>query len=237
MRYWGVAITIVYALVVAFLFVFGYYLLVGEAVLTDIVSSDFYQEVYKDFRDPELAGIIPWLLWPGLLICSQAILLFLSVDQSHKPLRPHQHILVSVGTIAFPISLLTVAATFALVAGIFGDAVVETVYFGWIAALWILPVAVFWVPWGFVFYHYRSGSLDKLHRMFGWLIKGSVLGLLIALPCHIIVRHREDLAAPLATGFGIATGIAVMLMAFGPSAFFSYQKRLAQSRRLTEPVD
>lgn len=237
MRYWGVAITIVYALVVAFLFVFGYYLLVGEAVLTDIVSSDFYQEVYKDFRDPELAGIIPWLLWPGLLICSQAILLFLSVDQSHKPLRPHQHILVSVGTIAFPVGLLTVAAIFALVAGIFGAGVVEAVYFGWLAALWIFPVVIFWVIWGFVFYRYRSGSLDKLHRMFGWLIKGSALVLLIALPCHIIVRHREDLFAPLVTGFGVATGIAVMLMALGPSAFFRYQKRLAQSLRLTEPSD
>jgi uncharacterized membrane protein len=237
MRYGGIVITIFYALVVAYLFVFGFYLLVNGAVLTDIISSDFYQEVYEDFRGPKVAGLIPWLLWPGLLICSQVILLFLSVDQSHKRLRPHQHILVSAGAIAFPFSLLTVAATFALVAGILGDAVVETVYFGWFAALWIFPVAVFWVPWGFVFYRYRSGSLDKLHRMFGWLIKGSVLALLIVLPCHIIVRHRENLFAPLVTGFGVATGIAVMLMALGPSAFFRYQKRLAQSLRLTEPSD
>ncbi len=96
MRIWGIVITVFYALVVAFLFVFGFYLLVNEAVLTDIISSDFYQEVYEYFRDPKIAGLFPWLLWPGLLICSHAILLFLSVDQSHKRLRPHQHILVSV---------------------------------------------------------------------------------------------------------------------------------------------
>jgi hypothetical protein len=237
MRIWGIVITVFYALVVAFLFVFGFYLLVDEAVLTDIVSSDFYQDIYEDFRGPEFAGLIPWLLWPGLLICSQALLLFLSVDQSHKHLRPHQHILISVGTIAFAVGLLTVAAIFAFVAGIFGDGVVESIYFGWLATLWVLPVATFWFLWGFVFYRYHWGSLDKLYRMFGWLIKGSILVLLIAVPCHIIARHRQDYSVPLVTGFGIATGIAVMLMAFGPSAFFRYQKRLAEYQRRAEPSD
>jgi hypothetical protein len=57
-------------------------------------------------------------------------------------------------------------------------------------------------------------------------LKGSVLELLIVVPCHIIVRRRHDCSAPAATSFGIATGLAVMLLSFGPSVLFLYKKRL-----------
>ena len=62
-----------------------------------------------------------------------------------------------------------------------------------------------------------------------------MLQLLIAVLCHIIVRQRGDCSAPFVTGFGIATGIAVMLMTFGPSVIFLYQKRLGEYER-DEPV-
>jgi hypothetical protein len=53
-----------------------------------------------------------------------------------------------------------------------------------------------------------------------WLLKGSVLELLIVVPCHVIVRRRHDCSAP------IATGLAIMLLSFGPSVLFLYKKRL-----------
>jgi hypothetical protein len=61
-----------------------------------------------------------------------------------------------------------------------------------------------------------------------WLLKGSVLELLIVIPCHVIVRRRHDYdcSAPIATSFGIATGLAIMLLSFGPSVLFLYKKRL-----------
>jgi len=62
--------------------------------------------------------------------------------------------------------------------------------------------------------------------MISWLLKGSVLDLLIAVPCHVIVRRRHDCSAPLATSFGITTGIAIMLLSFGPSILLLYKKRL-----------
>jgi hypothetical protein len=44
------------------------------------------------------------------------------------------------------------------------------------------------------------------------------------------VRRRQDCSAPLATSFGITTGIAVMLLSFGPSVLLLYKKRMEKYR-------
>jgi hypothetical protein len=82
-----------------------------------------------------------------------------------------------------------------------------------------------WVLWGIVFYLYFRNASESV-RITSWLLKGSVLELLIVVPCHVIVRRRHDCSAPMATSFGIATGIAIMLLSFGPSVLFLYKKRL-----------
>jgi hypothetical protein len=83
-----------------------------------------------------------------------------------------------------------------------------------------------WVIWVILFYFYFRNSSAVVTRLISWLLKGSVLELLIVVPCHIIVRRRHDCSAPIATSFGIATGVAIMLLSFGPSVLFLYKKRL-----------
>ena len=66
---------------------------------------------------------------------------------------------------------------------------------------------------------------NKLHR---WLLAGSVLELLVAVPTHVVVRRREECCAGMATGLGICIGIGVMIVAFGPSVALLYYRRWKQ---------
>jgi hypothetical protein len=61
-----------------------------------------------------------------------------------------------------------------------------------------------------------------LHR---WLLGGSVAELIVAVPTHIVVRQRGYCCAGIYTGTGIVFGVAVMIIAFGPSVGFLFYRR------------
>ncbi|MFQ5802675.1 MAG: hypothetical protein ACE5JQ_07260 [Candidatus Methylomirabilales bacterium] len=217
MRNWGIIITLFYFIVVTILLLPGAY----------VISGGHWHDVVPAYKD--------WLtwLWIGILVSGQAILLFISVDSSRKKLKPRQHVLVSVSTVALMFGLLTYAGLFSLLGGIFGDPImVELMDTRLQAAGWLIA---FWLFWALVFSLYQSEISSRINLLVRWLIKGSVLELLIAVPSHIIARHRNDCSAPFITGFGIATGIAIMLLSFGPSVLFLYKKRLNQYKRHEGP--
>ena len=159
------------------------------------------------------------------VLAGQATLLFLSVDTSFKKLKPRAHIAVSVTVASMLIAMLAVAVIYCLDAAVRSDDFANSYNLGTAAGMFELWGAL-WVLWGIVFYlHFRNSS-GVTERAVSWLLKGSVLELLIAVPCHVIVRRRHDCSAPVATSFGIVTGIAVMLLCFGPSVLFLFKKRL-----------
>jgi len=41
----------------------------------------------------------------------------------------------------------------------------------------------------------------------------------------VLARHRQDCCAPLATSLGIAAGLTVMLISFGPGVLFLFADR------------
>jgi hypothetical protein len=217
MRKWGIVISVFYALILLALIVPGAIFLEGYKLFE---GGEFllFQSVIKAYGD--------WMLWLliAAILASQALLLFLSVDTSQKRLKPRAHILVSVTFGGLLTALLSSAVVWSLGFAIRGEnfwdpffkTQKDTLLF-W-AALWLL--------WGILLYFYFRNSSAVVTRLISWLLKGSVLELLIVVPCHVIVRRRHDCSAPIATSFGIATGIAVMLLAFGPSVLFLYKKRL-----------
>jgi hypothetical protein len=215
MRKWGIVISVFYALI----------------LLAFIVPGAIFLALYKFEGRGKFLGTVneaygDWLLWLLIapVLASQALLLFVSVDGSQKRLKPRSHILISVTVGAFLTALLSSAVIWSLGFAIRGENFWKS-FFDKEASL-LFFWAGLWVLWAILFYFYFRNSSAVVTRLISWLLKGSVLELLIVVPCHIIVRRRHDCSAPLATSFGIATGIAIMLLSFGPSVLFLYKKRL-----------
>lgn len=89
---------------------------------------------------------------------------------------------------------------------------------------------VTWVVWSILFaliaFSGRQQAIGMtLHR---WLIAGSVLELLVAVPTHVVVRRRPECCAGFWTGAGICLGVAVMIISLGPSVLLLYYRRRKQ---------
>ncbi|HEY4951841.1 MAG TPA: hypothetical protein VII71_00470, partial [Verrucomicrobiae bacterium] len=84
----------------------------------------------------------------------------------------------------------------------------------------------------------KSGSPDAVvKRATRWLLRGSILELIIAVPSHVIVRRRDDCCAPAGTFWGIVTGISVMLLCFGPGVFFLFVERFQKLKPKSADTD
>ena len=164
-----------------------------------------------------------WIPVVAVLV-SQPLLLFLSVDTSQKRLKPRAHILVSCAVAGVLTALLASGVIWSLGFAARGEDFWKGLFEkeGNVLLFW----GALWLAWGVVFYLYARNSTAVVERLVSWLLRGSVLELLVAVPCHIIVRRRHDCSAPMVTSFGIATGVAIMLLSFGPSVLFLYKKRL-----------
>lgn len=102
------------------------------------------------------------------------------------------------------------------------------------------PMVFLWMVWGLVFHHVAKadGSETLVRRATKWLLRGSILELLVAVPSHIVLRQRDDCCAPVASFWGIVTGISVMLLSFGPGVLFLFAARLRRGKpRAGSPSD
>jgi hypothetical protein len=215
MRKWGIVISVFYALILLGLIVPAAVFISGIEVYTWTKFLSGVRETYQD-----------WFFWipAGAILISQALLLFLSVDTSQKRLKPRAHILVSCTVGALLTAFLASAVIWSLGFAIRGDDFWKPFFDKQtnILAFW----GAAWLLWAILFYFYFRNSSAVVTKIISWLLKGSVLELLIVVPCHVIVRRRHDCSAPAATSCGIATGLAIMLLSFGPSVLFLYKKRI-----------
>ena len=225
MRNWGIVVTVFYAIVVLLLLSFG------ATLLADGLGT------IDEWSWMDLSGF-EYLLIPILfLVAGQVLLLFLSVDTSWRRLKPQRHAKVTAGLVGLMVAILFVSALLAVGMAIWGDNV-DVAIGSWfedtrlegmsenaVSVLMLAIVFLIWIFWGAVFYAFSKRVSNVVDSAVSWLIKGSVLELLIAIPCHIIVRQREWCCAQYVSAWGIATGIAIMLMAFGPSAMFLYKRK------------
>ena len=220
MRNWGILITAFYALVVLLLLSFGMVFLAEN-------WWDLDPAYQSDIDELVIISLIP----TAFLVCGQALLLFLSVDTSWRRLKPQRHAKVTAGLVGIMVMILTVAICLAIATALWGDnfnipILDEIDQDGLQLVVFLTTIAIIWGIWGVVFYRFSKRSANVVDSAVSWLIKGSVLELLIAIPCHIIVRQREWCCAQYVSAYGIAAGIAIMLMAFGPSVLLLYRRKL-----------
>ena len=182
-----------------------------------------------------------WMLLV-ILVGGQALFLLLPINISERRLptrRPVRTLIFVTGF--FFANLLFVGLLSIVMAGFKEDGLFLFRYFSptsystrlsegrdadsWLGIFISLPV--FWILWALVFRSFaKSDDPNALvKRATRWLLRGSILELLIAVPSHIIVRRRGDCCAPIGTFWGIATGISVMLLCFGPGVFFLFAER------------
>jgi hypothetical protein len=108
------------------------------------------------------------------------------------------------------------------------------------ALLPLLPGLLVWVAWGWLFWRYardQSDDASRVRRVTRWLLGGSIAELLVAVPCHVYVRHKEYCCAGVNTFVGMAVGLAVLLFAFGPGVFFLFVRRTRELRKAQQPLE
>ncbi|HUA16788.1 MAG TPA: hypothetical protein VMG31_15955 [Verrucomicrobiae bacterium] len=210
MKKWGLVVTLLYFLIVLILLVPATGILVADLPPSFSDITKLYQH---------------WATWmlAGIFALCQVALLSLSVDQTRPRMRSRTPIAVSAVITGLCTATITAVVVLALYVVVRGESKVPD------PGGWLNVIAVFvilWMIWGVLFYRLYRNSEDPVTRALSWLFRGSVLELLVAVPSHVIVRRRDDCCAPMVTGFGITSGIAIMLIAFGPSVLLLFKKRM-----------
>ncbi len=162
-----------------------------------------------------------WILLGVFLFC-QAVLLLARVGAiSKRPesRRPIVYVLVTTG-LMFALLLLGLSMSLA-------EAIAGVKALDWSLLYCGVFALVSWLWWAIFFRKlYKNNTVeDVITRQCKLLYRGSVLELLVVVPSHIIARQRTDCCAGLVTFFGLATGIAVMLFAFGPAVLLLLYQR------------
>ena len=198
-------------------------------------------QVYRD---------VGYWLWLAVLVAGQALLLLLPINLAERRLPARRPVKVPVIVTGFFLANLLFAGLLAVFCAAFKEEGFGI--FGFLTPFkanevspsdlqtvvgMMITILVFWFIWAAIFRQFaQSDAPDALlKRSTRWLLRGSILELLVAVPSHIFVRRRDDCCAPAGTFWGIATGISVMLLCFGPGVFFLFVERF--ERLKPKPLD
>ena len=187
-------------------------------------------------------------LWLVVIVVGQILLLLVPIDISERRLPARRKLKIPVIVTAFFLANLCFAGIFSILCATFGDRIFDLFNTGqnnqnnnsgsFFLGSMILTVLAFWTIWALFFFRNfaKTDAPDALlQRCTRWLLRGSILELLVAVPSHVIVRRRDDCCAPAGTFWGIATGISVMLLCFGPGVFFLFVERFHKLKPIDNP--
>jgi len=182
-----------------------------------------------------------WWYWLGLVILAAnlSLLLLLPFKMAERRFIPRRTLKVPCIATAFLLANLFFTGIIDILCAVFREH--STDFLGylvafdpgpenspdwrWVAAA-IITLLFFWLVWIIVFRHFAdSDDPDSLlKRTVRWLRAASIVELVVAIPSYVLVRSYDSWA-PAATFSGIATGIAILLLCFGPRVYRQLSER------------
>ena len=214
MRRWGFAVAALY--------------LAALVILTFPVTVAAMWPKLGAAQTLELYGEWVYWAWVAFMVAGELLLLLDPIRIAEKRLKGRRPLAVPVLTSALLFALLVVLAVWDVTLGVWGDEGPKTgLPAGTFWYVFCGVVVALWMAWGLVFLRYARADAPEslMKRATSWLLRGSVLELLVAVPCHIAVRRRDDCCAPIGTLIGIGAGLAIMLMSFGPGVLVLFAER------------
>ena len=165
MKRWGLLVTAFYLVVLTVLSLPVTYAAFWEPETSIYDMLGMYQE---------------WIfwIWIGIMVCGEALLLFVPVRYTTRRLKSRRPLLVPIITSGFFLGILLFSGLLSISGGIWGDdgptfplcVPEEVIYISFCA----IPI-IFWIAWSIIFYQKtKSDDPDTLiKRITSWMIKGS----------------------------------------------------------------
>lgn len=206
------------------LIVAGLYCLI-ILVLTVPVCAAAFKGVTTRQDLADLFGSWVYWIWLAVMVLGQFILLLVPVRIADRRPVSRGSIVPTILVSGLMMAGMAAGGLCAITEFIFKDKIPDITW--WIVGLMLLT----WVVWTLIFVRMGPATPpeDVVARQCRILLKGSILELLVAVPTHIVARHRDYCCAGIMTFIGIVTGLSVMLFSFGPAVFFLF---VARWRRL-----
>ena len=197
MKRWAVIVAILYTLMLAVL------------SLPVFMIAFVSQEMPKLKEIIEFYGAWQWWLWLGVMGLAQWAMLAVPVRVAGR--RPVTRLPLALTILAGGLMMggLVSGALFSLFEFAFAQQALEKPFGSWSTWFAIGLGVAEWCVWAMVFFRFSRTAEpeDLMSRQRTWLLKGSILELLIAVPTHIVARSRDYCCAGIMTFIGLTLGI------------------------------
>lgn len=170
----------------------------------------------------------PFWIFCGIIILSEVFLLMIPIRIVKQRPKPQRGLwLTAIGAGAL-FAIVVLGMVWSVVAALFGDNSID----GVVPLIGLGFLLLNWIVWTCIFRTFARNTDpgSYLRRLMKWLLRGTILELLVAVPSHVIVRHKDVCCAHGVTAAGIATGLAVMLISFGPGIYYLYAERIESKK-------
>lgn len=162
----------------------------------------------------------------AVIVVGQAVLLLIPVELSLQRPPGRRSVVATITVSGLMIGFLGAGAGASVLEFLEKDKALGLAIVGQGAPL-LGTIVLVWAVWCIVFYRTSrdTAPADLVTKQCHYLLKGSILELLVAVPTHIVARARDYCCAGFLTFLGIAFGVSVMLFSFGPAVFFLFAQR------------